>query len=107
MTNASERAVYQFFVEEPLLPVEPATDWNEVARTGVPPRRLPPGPVAAEHAVGIMRSRGWTEVHVDHEGWDDHPQVGSAWWITVTGVPPGGHPGGAIAIGAEICGFDR
>ncbi len=79
---------YYLYIEEPDLPVAPGTDWEEVRRTRIPPHRFPPSPDVGDRACAMLVAEGWVDVELIHQGWDDHPQVGSAWWIAVQGVPP-------------------
>lgn len=79
------------YIEEPLLAVPPDTDWDEVRRTRRPPRRLAPDrDDMARQVIAMLLDEGWADIEVRHQEWDDHPQVGKAWWISVDGVPPAG-----------------
>ena len=69
----------------------PGTDWEEMVRTRRAPRRLAPDPEDIARKVHAeLRDEGWTEVEILDQAWDDHPQVGKAWWISLDGVPPPG-----------------
>src|SRR5687767_13615517 len=87
----SSRTHLWLYIEEPHLAVPPDTDWEEVGRTRIPPSRLAPDrEEIARQVLAELRAEGWTEVEIRHQGWDDHPQVGKAWWISIEGVPPPG-----------------
>jgi hypothetical protein len=86
-----DRTHLWLYIEEPLLPVAPGTDWGEVARTRRPPHRLAPdAEEVARKVLEELHDEGWTGVEISHQGWDDHPQVGRAWWISLDGIPPPG-----------------
>lgn len=91
-----ERQHLYLEIEEIYLDAAPGTDWDEVQRTRVPPTRVAPSAACADKGLELLRALGWQDVHLLSQGWDDHPQTGSVWSMSVEGLAPNSWSGNTM-----------